>query len=130
MIEKIEFESQGTVNEQAGALQDLWEFYVAESEHQLRRITQARAEFNKIPNAQHSARGYQVRSRLAVMYRQLEELRETERILRGYYRFSGELLRESRASAALHCGAAQRGFVQLPEPFGHTPAQGRSCVAD
>lgn len=84
------------VNNQSGTLQDLWQSYAADSEHQLKQIALARAEFNKIPNAQYSAQGYRLRSKLSVMYRQLEELRDTERILRGYYRFSGQTLRESK----------------------------------
>jgi hypothetical protein len=79
----------------AGAMTDLWQSYALESERQRKRISRVRVEFNKIPNAQYSASGYQLRSKLSLMYRQLEELRETERMLRVYYRFSGKRLRES-----------------------------------
>jgi len=80
---------------QAGSLHDLWQSYARESERQSKRIARVRAEFNKIPNAQHSAQGYKLRSTLSVMYRQLEDLKDTERLLRGYYRFSGQRVRES-----------------------------------
>ena len=86
-----------TIAKNAGTLQDLWQAYAIESERQRLRIAKLRSEFKNIPNGQHSARGYQLRSRLAVMYRQLEELRETERTLRLYYRYSDCDLGEGRA---------------------------------
>ncbi|MDR1409410.1 MAG: hypothetical protein LBJ12_03900 [Oscillospiraceae bacterium] len=87
------------MNKQAGTLTDLWEVYATESERQQRRIARMRTEFNKIPGGQYAAQGYILRSRLAIMYRQLEELREIERTLRNYYKFSGQILRESKRSA-------------------------------
>ena len=90
---------------QSGSLHDLWQSYANEIEKQLQRIAEVRAVFNKIPNAQHSSKGYKLRSQFSTMYCQLEELRETERKLRVYYQFSGQTLSEKnqRAELAARC---------------------------
>ncbi|MDR1805787.1 MAG: hypothetical protein LBQ80_03330 [Clostridium sp.] len=74
----------------AGPLSDLWRQYEEESRRQLLRIARVRKSLLRDGHSPKGGNAYLARVRLALLYKQLEELRETERHLRCYYRFSDE----------------------------------------